>query len=99
LLASAGQQWAPFDQTLLESPRARQRSFVSEPNLSDERLQDLQERFAWLERHSTERDLEILALSDRLRKLERLVEKLKEKAEPTPEEPSSLPEIERPPHY
>jgi uncharacterized coiled-coil protein SlyX len=67
--------------------------------LSDKRLLDLQERFAWLERHATERDLEILALSDRLRKLERQVETLKEKAEPTPEENSPLPEIERPPHY
>jgi uncharacterized coiled-coil protein SlyX len=67
--------------------------------LSDERLLDLQERFAWLERHATERDLEILALSDRVRKLERQVEKLKEKSEPTTEESSSLPEIDRPPHY
>jgi uncharacterized coiled-coil protein SlyX len=67
--------------------------------LSDERLLDLQERFAWLERHATERDLEILALSDRVRKLERQVEKLREKAEPAPEESSSLPEIDRPPHY
>jgi uncharacterized coiled-coil protein SlyX len=67
--------------------------------MSDERLLDLQERFAWLERHSTERDLEILALSDRVRKLERQVETLKVKADPTPEENSTLPEIDRPPHY
>jgi len=67
--------------------------------VSDERLQDLQERFAWLERQATERDVEILALAEKIRRLEREVDRLKAKAEQPPEGGPPLPELDRPPHY
>jgi hypothetical protein len=67
--------------------------------VNDERLHDLQERFAWLERQATDRDSEMLGLAERIRRLERQIEKLNEKAEQIPEDGPPLPNVEKPPHY
>ncbi|MGA3006528.1 MAG: SlyX family protein [Opitutaceae bacterium] len=63
------------------------------------RIEHLEERLAWLERHVTDQDKAMLALHEELSLLrselkplhERLAEELKDSESPEPEE--------RPPHY
>jgi uncharacterized coiled-coil protein SlyX len=67
--------------------------------VSEERINDLEARFAWLERHSAERDVEMNALHDRIRRLERQVERIAGKLERPPEAQLPPPQDEKPPHY
>lgn len=66
----------------------------------NERLQRLEEKIAYLERHVTEQDKVMLELSDTLTKLRLEVRLLRERsAGAGAGEPELPPKDERPPHY
>mgnify|MGYP000877169699 FL=1 len=66
----------------------------------NERLQRLEEKIAYLERHVTEQDKVMLELSDTLTKLRLEVRLLRERAGGAgPAETDLPPKDERPPHY
>ncbi len=66
----------------------------------NERLQRLEEKIAYLERHVTEQDKVMLELSDTLAKLRLEVRLLRERSASTGGGESELPpKDERPPHY
>ncbi len=66
----------------------------------NERVQRLEEKVAFLERHVTEQDKVMLELSDALAKLRLEVRLLRERsAGATPSEGDPGPANERPPHY
>lgn len=65
------------------------------------RLERVEERIAWLERHVVEQDKAVLELSDEVRRLRQELLVIRERSAGTAaaggEEP--LPHNERPPHY
>lgn len=65
--------------------------------MSTERIERLEERMAWLERHVVEQDKAMLALSETNDRLRRELEimRLRGGSEPTGPAPAE----ERPPHY
>lgn len=67
--------------------------------MSNERIDRLEERLAWFERHVTEQDKEMLDLAKRLDRMQAELRLLRERS--TPGETASLPSPaeERPPHY
>jgi SlyX protein len=68
--------------------------------MSDERLTNLEARFAWLERHGLEQDKATAELGDDLRKLRREIASLRERLRggEGPAAPADEPEPP-PPHY
>ncbi len=67
--------------------------------MSDERINRLEERLAWLERHVTEQDKAMLELAERLDRVQLELRLLRIKAAAGGDD--SLPQAgeERPPHY
>ncbi len=68
--------------------------------MSDERLSDLEARFAWLERHVGEQDRAVLALSEEMRRLRGEMTRLRARAGGA--SPAAGPDDDgedRPPHY
>ncbi len=67
--------------------------------MSEARLQQLEERVAWLQRHVVEQDKVMMELSDELGRTQALVATLRSRlAESGEAAPPTLAE-ERPPHY
>jgi len=64
--------------------------------MDETRLERLEERLAWLERHVVEQDKAMLEQSETLDRLTRELITLRERAENAP---SPLDANERPPHY
>lgn len=69
--------------------------------MSNERIDRLEERLAWLQRHVTEQDKAMLEMSVQLDRLKSELVRLKDRVEqtPTPGEIERSPAEERPPHY
>lgn len=68
--------------------------------MSTERIERLEERLAWLERHVTAQDKEMLELHEEIARLNRLVSALRVRADSAPASSGdTLPSDERPPHY
>jgi SlyX protein len=67
--------------------------------VSTERIDRLEERLAWLQRHVTEQDKAMLEMAGQLDRLKAEVTRLKQRAEATPATPEANPADERPPHY
>lgn len=67
--------------------------------MSNERVERLEERIAWLERHLTEQDKVMLELGDSLRALQREIAILRLRGGGGSSEGDALPVDERPPHY
>jgi len=68
--------------------------------MSNERLQRLEEKIAYLERHVTEQDKVILELGDTLAKLRLELRALRERSGgAVPGDAEQAPVDERPPHY
>lgn len=65
--------------------------------MSIERIERLEERLAWLERHVVEQDKTMLELSDGHARLRRELEALRARLEGGPDLPPAG--EERPPHY
>jgi SlyX protein len=67
--------------------------------VSNERIERLEERLAWLQRHVTEQDKAMLEMAGQLDRLKAELTRLKQRAEaaPTPAEVNAA--DERPPHY
>lgn len=65
--------------------------------MSIERIERLEERLAWLERHVVEQDKAMLALSETNDRLRRELEMMRLRAASEPSGPA--PAEERPPHY
>lgn len=68
--------------------------------VSNERIDRLEERLAWLQRHVTEQDKAMLEMAGQIDRLKAELLRLKQRAETTPagEAERSAAE-ERPPHY
>lgn len=66
--------------------------------MSNERVDRLEERLAWLQRHVTEQDKAMLELADELARLRREVAALRAR-NPGADAGDPLPSDERPPHY
>jgi SlyX protein len=68
--------------------------------VSNERIDRLEERLAWLQRHVTEQDKAMLEMAGQLDRIKAELMRLKQRAESAPSglDPAS-PESERPPHY
>lgn len=68
--------------------------------VSNERIDRLEERLAWLQRHVTEQDKAMLEMAREIDRLKAEVARLKERAEDAagPAGPASA-AAERPPHY
>jgi SlyX protein len=68
--------------------------------MPNERVDRLEERIAWLERHVTAQDKAMLELHEEIERLRRDVAVLRLRAEPqAPGEGDRLGSDERPPHY
>jgi SlyX protein len=69
--------------------------------MSSERIDRLEERLAWLERHVTEQDKEMLAQHEELARLRREFELMRARLTESDSSPEvgSSPEDDRPPHY
>ena len=67
--------------------------------MSDARIERLEERLAWLERHVTEQDKEMLEQSRRLDRALAELRLLRERAAGAPAAAPEAPADERPPHY
>jgi SlyX protein len=67
--------------------------------MSDEQLNNLEARFAWLERHVLEQDKAMLAMADELRRLQREIETLRERFGTAEGPGDAMDPEERPPHY
>lgn len=67
--------------------------------MSNERIDRLEERLAWLQRHVTEQDKAMLEMAGQLDRMKAELLRLKQRAESTPTvgEPNAT--EERPPHY
>jgi uncharacterized coiled-coil protein SlyX len=67
--------------------------------MSDDRLNNLEARFAWLERHVGEQDRAMAGMGDEMRRIRRELETLRERVR-EPDGPAGPPDTaERPPHY
>lgn len=67
--------------------------------MSDLRIQDLQIKLAFLERHIEEQDKVIHALRSSLEKLERRVRQIDDRTANASSESGTSPADEKPPHY
>lgn len=67
--------------------------------MSNERLDRLEERLAWLQRHVTEQDKAMLEMAGLLDRLKAELSRLKQRAESSPANPEGNAADERPPHY
>lgn len=68
--------------------------------MSTERIDRLEERFAWLQRHVVEQDKAMLEMAEQLDRLKLELTRLKERADAAPLSGGSPdPVDERPPHY
>jgi len=68
--------------------------------VSNERIDRLEERLAWLQRHVTEQDKAMLEMAGQLDRFKVELTRLKQRAESTPTATESAgAESERPPHY
>jgi SlyX protein len=68
--------------------------------MSTERVERLEERLAWIERHVTAQDKAMLELHEELARLNREVAQLRARSEQGTAGPGeSLPTGDRPPHY
>lgn len=69
---------------------------------TDAAIQRLEERIAWLQKHVTEQDKVVLALTDDFERLKKECVALRERqeqAEGAMHQGDSLPRDEKPPHY
>jgi len=67
--------------------------------VSNDRLTDLEARFAWLERHVVEQDRAMLTMSDELRRLKEELQRFRERAAGAGPDAGPSDASERPPHY
>ena len=68
--------------------------------VSNERIDRLEERIAWLQRHVTEQDKAMLEMAGQLDRFKAEITRLKQRAESGPAGMDSVgAESERPPHY
>ena len=68
--------------------------------VSNERIDRLEERLAWLQRHVTEQDKAMLEMAGQLDRLKVELTRLKQRADSTfPGAESADPACDRPPHY
>ena len=67
--------------------------------MSNERIDRLEERLAWFERHVTEQDKEMLDLAKRLDRIQTELRQLRDRTTPTENSAHPSPTEERPPHY
>jgi SlyX protein len=68
--------------------------------VSNERIDRLEERLAWLQRHVTEQDKAMLEMAGQLDRLKVELTRLKQRADSTfPGAESADPGSDRPPHY
>jgi SlyX protein len=67
--------------------------------VSNERIDRLEERLAWLQRHVVEQDKAMLEMAGQLDRLKAELTRLRQRADATPTNPEASPAEERPPHY
>jgi len=67
--------------------------------VSNERIDRLEERLAWLQRHVTEQDKAMLEMAGQLDRFKAELTRLKQRAESAPTNPDGGMADERPPHY
>ena len=67
--------------------------------MSNERIDRLEERLAWLQRHVTEQDKAMLEMAGRIDRLQAELVRLKTRADSGPVSGESNAAEERPPHY
>ena len=68
--------------------------------VSNERIDRIEERLAWLQRHVTEQDKAMLEMAGQLDRIKAEVLRLKQRSESAPTGLDSAgPESDRPPHY
>ncbi|HEY9248376.1 MAG TPA: SlyX family protein [Rariglobus sp.] len=67
--------------------------------MSSERIDRLEERLAWLQRHVVEQDKAMLEMAGQLDRLKAELTRLKQRAETAPSGPDPTMTDERPPHY
>lgn len=67
--------------------------------MSNERIDRLEERLAWLQRHVTEQDKAMLEMAGQLDRVKTEITRLKQRSEAAPANPEGSPSDERPPHY
>jgi SlyX protein len=63
------------------------------------RLERVEERIAWLERHVVEQDKAVLELADEVQRLKRELASLRDRVAEPERSASPTPVEERPPHY
>jgi SlyX protein len=67
--------------------------------MSDDRLNHLEARYAWLERHVSEQDRAMLALGEDVRRLKEELKRVQSRLAASPGPGESEPSDEKPPHY
>jgi SlyX protein len=67
--------------------------------VSTERIDRLEERLAWLQRHVVEQDKAMLEMAGQLDRLKAELTRLKQRAEVAPVQAEGSAADERPPHY
>jgi SlyX protein len=67
--------------------------------VSSERIDRLEERLAWLQRHVVEQDKAMLEMAGQLDRLKSELTRLKQRAGTAPAGPDPTMTDERPPHY
>lgn len=67
--------------------------------MPNERIDRLEERLAWLQRHVVEQDKAMLEMAGRLDRLNAELARLRQRAEAASANPGATPAEERPPHY
>ena len=67
--------------------------------MPNERIDRLEERLAWLQRHVAEQDKVMLEMAGQLDRVKAELTRLKHRAEAGPANPEANPADERPPHY
>jgi uncharacterized coiled-coil protein SlyX len=67
--------------------------------VSNDRLTDLEARFAWLERHVGEQDRAMVTMADELRRLKEEFQRQRERAAGSVPDAGPSDASERPPHY
>jgi SlyX protein len=67
--------------------------------VSNERIDRLEERLAWLQRHVTEQDKAMLEMAGQLDRFKAELTRLKQRSESAPANTDGTMADERPPHY
>jgi SlyX protein len=67
--------------------------------MSNERIDRVEERLAWLQRHLTEQDKAMLEMAGQIDRLKAELTRLKQRAESAPANAERAADDERPPHY